>query len=328
MKNDKAPIGAHPKSKEMVRMSWSRIVFAAVFALVSRGIWAAEGVNFGGPIGGTDIQNAYLPSQAGFYGAYIGGFGRGTTFYGNNGKENPNVSGGMTSGLQALGLLYVYPVTAFGGTLGTSVMGQAAWGSVNVNGVQQHYKGFGDMYSDLLMWSRHLGPEAATGFTVKLAYSMLFPVGKYNTTDLYTPGRNVYYYIPNAAVTYMTGPNFLGDGLELSAHFFLDIASRNNADQYENGTVADIDVAISERIGRWQVGVAGYYAWQLSDDHRLGQVVAPDGNRFESAAVGPVLSYDIPKWKSNIKLKVLVPVYTRNSLAATTAYFVLSKAFN
>lgn len=301
-----------------------------IVSLVTVSAVAAEGVNFGGPIGGTDFQNANLPAQSGFYGAYISGFARGDKFYGNDAKRNPAVSGGVMSGLQAAGVLYIYPFTLFGGTLGTDVEGQFAWGGVNINGVRQRYEGFGDIYSDLLIWSKHIGESsnggAPTGFTIKLAYSMIFPVGKYAPTDLNSAGHGAPYYIPNAAVSYMTGPNILGDGLELNAHVFLDIAGNNSAAQYQNGAVVDIDAAIGERIGKWQIGVAGYYATQLSDDHQNGKIVSPDGNRFGSASVGPVISYDIPQWQSSVKLKVQVPVYTRNALAGTVAYVVFSKA--
>ena len=150
------------------------------------------------------------------------------------------------------------------------------WGSIKVNGKHQSFKGMNDIYTDVLMWSRHLGEVEGgrpRGLTMKLGYSMVLPTGKYNTSDLYTTGRNTLYYIPNGAFTYLTGPNFLGDGTEFSMSYFLDIARKNSATGYRNGMVLDVDMAVSEVVGRWQLGVAGYYARQIADDRLNGQRV-------------------------------------------------------
>ncbi|PRF95452.1 phenol degradation protein meta [Burkholderia cenocepacia] len=266
-------------------------IFLGIFLwALSRGAMGAQGVTYGGPVGGTDIQNAYLPPEPGLYGSFIFVGAYGDKFYDNSGRS-PATSVRLPGEIAEFGLLYVYPVKLFGGTLGSSVATGYGWGSITVNGRRQNFNGINDIYTDVLMWSKHLGSFDAgmpRGLTVKLGYSMVIPIGKYNTTDLYTTGQNTYYYIPNAAFTYLTGPNFLGDGIEFSAHFFLDVARKNFATNYKNGLVADVDVAISEVIGRWQVGVAGYYARQFTDDSVNGQPV-PGGNRFASAAVGPVV---------------------------------------
>lgn len=87
-----------------------------------------------------------------------------------------------------------------------------------------------------------------------------------------------------------------------------------------------VDVAISEVIGKWQVGVAGYYARQIADDQLNAQPV-PGGNRFANAAVGPVIAYNIPACKCSVKFKAQMSVFTRNSLAPNAAYLFINKAF-
>lgn len=307
-------------------MFGKKAVIASMLAIGTSGALASEGVNYGGPVGGTDIGNAYLPPQPGLYGGVVAGLGSANKSYGDNGKRNPFVNIDLNAGIAAAGLLYIYPVTLFGGTLGTGFAASYSAGHIGVNGASQNFRGVDDMYADILVWSKHLS-SGPTGLTVKVGYSMVIPIGKYNTTDLYTPGRNTYIYIPNAAVTYLTGPNFLGDGLEFSAHVFADIAGQNTAVHYKTGTVVDLDWAISEVFGRWQAGIAGYYARQINDDTMNGMVVAPNGNRLGVAAVGPVISYNIPEWKSNVKFKLTRPFYTRNSTAATEAYILYTWAF-
>lgn len=305
------------------------ILLGLFLCALSRSAMAAQGVTYGGPVGGTDIQNAYLPPEPGLYGTFIGVGAYGDSFYDNSGKSSA-MSVRLPGGIAEFGLLYVYPFKVFGGTVGSSIASGFGWGNISVNGRRQNFKGINDIYTDILTWSKHLGSFEAgmpRGLTVKLGYSMVIPVGKYNTTDLYTTGQNTYYYIPNVALTYLTRPNFLGDGTEFSAHFFQDIAGENPRTNYKNGLVVDVDVAISEIIGRWQVGVAGYYARQFTDDRVNAQPV-PGGNRFASAAVGPVIAYRIPECKCSVKFKAMISVFTRNSLAPNAAYLFVSKAFN
>lgn len=306
-----------------------RLIIPGTLALaLSRGVIAAQGVTFGGPVGGTDIQSAYLPPEAGFYGSLIAVGAYGDRFYDNAGMS-PTTSVRLPGGIAEFGLLYVYPQKLFGGTLASSVASGYSWGSITVNGKRQNFQGMNDIYTDVLMWSKHLGTIEGgrpRGLTMKLGYSMVLPTGKYDSADLYSPGRHTYYYIPNGAFTYLTGPNFLGDGTEFSMSYFLDIAGKNSANGYKNGLVADVDVAVSEVVGRWQLGVAGYYARQLTDDKVNGE--RRSGNRFAGAAVGPVVSYNIPDCKCSVKFKAQFSVFTRNSLAPNAAYLFFNKAFN
>ncbi|MFL9889211.1 transporter [Paraburkholderia agricolaris] len=292
---------------------------------------ASEGTNYGGPTGGTDIGAAYLPPVSGFYGGIVGFYGTGDKYYDNSGHVDPNIQGKLTASAAAVGLLYVYPFKLLGGTLGTTVQGVGEVGSLKLNGESINFKGFADVYSDILMWSKYLGDDSESrlphGLTVKLAYSMIFPVGKYNTTDLTTTGRNVYYFVPNIAFTYLTQPNFIGDGLEMSAHFFFNVSSKNSGTNYKSGSVGSVNFALSERIGRWQAGLAGNYATQFSDDYQDGTIVQPAGRRYGSLTLGPVVSLDIPAWKSNLKFKAEIPVYTRNELEGTILILVYTTAF-
>ncbi|MGY6126820.1 SphA family protein (plasmid) [Paraburkholderia strydomiana] len=299
--------------------------------------WASEGNIFGGPVGGTDIRNANLPTKPGFYGGLVGAQTFATRAYGDNWEKNPRATVAAHVSAAAAGLLYVYPVSLWGGTLASSVQGQATYGHLTVNGRSQYFEGFGDVYSELIAYSKYFGPLWSSnpekrvtglpyGLTIKVAYSMLFPLGKYNTSDLQTVGHNVFYYIPNFAFTYLTEPNVFGDGVELSAHVFLDFSSRNSGTNYASGPVFDLDFAASDRMGQWQAGVAGFYARQWSDDNINKVAVPPNGKRLAALGIGPVVSCDIPKWKANLKLKVLFPMGQSNTLNITRVIVAFSKA--
>lgn len=320
-----------------MKIALSRMWFIPlILSIACQPAFASEGNTFGGPVGGTDIRNAYLPSASGFYGGVVAAEGAATRYYGDNGAQNSAINVNVHLPAAALGLMYVYPFTLWGGTLASSVQAAYATGNIELNNRRTEVNGMQDLYSEIIAWSKYLGPIGAMpenakpglpyGLTVKLAYSMLFPTGKYNTTDLIAPGHNVFYFIPNFAFSYLTGPNLLGDGLELSAHVFLDISSTNHTTHYSSGPVGDIDVALSERMGRWQVGVGAYYAAQWEDDVRNGTLVAPNGKHLVSAGVGPIIAYDIPAWKASVKLKAQFPVYQRNYLGASRFFLIFSKA--
>lgn len=306
-------------------------------AALSTAALSAEGQFFGGPVGGTDIRNAYLPPVPGLYFGVVAGGGWASQLNGDNAKASP-VQAHTGASVGGVGLLYVYPFKLFGGSLASAAQLALIDGYLSLNNRHEYYRGIGDTYVELLSWSKYLGtfgtagdterplPKLPYGLTVKLSYSMIFPTGKYNTTQLATPGHNVYFFIPNAAATYLTGPNFLGDGLEFSGHVFFDISSKNNATNYKTGPVYDIDGAISERSGRWQYGISGYYARQWEDDTQNGLLALGTGKRLVTAAAGPVIAYDIPEWKASIKFKINFPIYTRNASTTTRAFLVFSKA--
>ncbi|MFM0229594.1 SphA family protein [Paraburkholderia sediminicola] len=317
------------------RMLFQKLAGAAIVAgavvCTSAPTYAAEGITYGGPRGGTDINGAYLPQASGFYGIALLFVAAPDRYYGNNGGPSGLDFRGKAA-VPGLGLLYVYPFKLAGGTLGSSVLETYSASRLCVNGTCRTTYEWGDLYSDILMWSRHIGTRESPnglpyGLTVKAAFSMQFPTGKYETTAP-TPsfGNNVYRIIPNVALTYLTGPNAIGDGVEFSAQVFYATTTKNTATDYNSGDTVDIDVGISERTGRWQYGLAGNYAFQLQGDKQYG-VELPGGNKIGIVTLGPVVAYQIPSWKSEIKAKLQLPVYTRNTAHQVAGMISIVKAF-
>jgi hypothetical protein len=306
-------------------------VTAGLAACANTSTYASEGITYGGPRGGTDINGAYLPAASGFYGIALLWGAAPDRYYGNNGGPSSLDFYGKAA-VPGLGLLYVYPFKLAGGTFGSSVLETYAVSRLCVNGTCRTTYEWGDLYSDILMWSRHFGGGESShglpyGLTVKLAFSMQFPTGEYSATAP-TPsfGNNVYRYIPNIALTYLTGPNVIGDGVEFSTQVFYGMTSKNSATDYQSGDTVNIDFAVSERTGRWQYGLAGNYAFQLQGDKQHG-VEIPGGNKIGIVALGPVVAYQIPSWKSEIKAKLQFPVYTRNTAHQVAGMVQIVKAF-
>ena len=292
---------------------------------------AEQGPTFGGPVGATDVGNAYLPQKPGVYVGLVDAFAWADRSANGSGNSE---SGAGTANVEAFGAAYVYPFKLFSGNVASSIQGayedpyfvtvpHAGRAVINATGWK-------DLYVDFIDWSRYIGPlfgeavprTSPTGFvpyglTVKASYAMIFPVGKFLKNESVDSGTGTLFYIPNFAATYLTPPNKLGGGIEFNAHFFLDARATNPYNDYSNGTVVDVDYAIAQRMHRWTVGFAGAYAVQVNYDrqgppgHQV--VVAPDGDRAQLLTFGPIVTYQIPRIHALFKIKAPFALEAHNT---------------
>lgn len=114
----------------------------------------------------------------------------------------------------------------------------------------------------------------------------------------------------------------LAEGTEFSAKIYLNNYFKNSVTDYKSGTLLDVEFAVSEHIGFWQIGLAGYYLRQLEDDRRSGVSVAPDGRRLQIMSLGGVFNHDMAEINTSIKLKVRTSVFAYN--AGMVSSFIVS----
>ena len=225
-------------------------------------------------------------------------------------------------------LLYVPNVKVLGGSIGVAgfVPAGTDCGRLFETTPKRCIAGVGDPYVEV-DWSRFFGtirpsryPGAfpiAEGLTIAVGFGMVVPIGKYSVVDATTQGltlgNNIWDFAPTVAFTYMTRP-ILAEGTEISARLYWNNYLKNPATQYATGDLINIDFAISERIGRFQVGMAGYYAFQVADDKQFGVPIPPDGRRGEALSLGGVLAYDMPEHGISMKIKVLTTVIEHNTV--------------
>jgi hypothetical protein len=234
--------------------------------------------------------------------------------------------------------LYVPDFKLFGGSIGfLGVVGAGTiCGQIVSANPARCQSGVGDPYVEM-SWSRSFGftrpsrdPSALPireGLTVGAGLGAVLPFGAYNSrvqaSNGISVGNNTLDIAPSVAFTYTTPP-LIAEGTEFSSKIYLNNYSTNPGTDYKAGTLMDIDFAISEHIGRWQIGVAGYYLRQIADDQRSGVVVPPDGRRAEVLSLGGLVNYDIPESGASIKFKVRSSVFAYNSAMVTT--FILGFA--
>jgi len=289
--------------------------------------WAAEGTTAAGPIGGNDIRSAILPPP-GLYGGVTGLDSSVDRVNDGTGNPAPGLNAvGLQADVVAPFVMYVPDTKVFGGEIalfGLVPAGQEC-GQV-VSTIPRHcMTAIGDPYVEA-DWSRFFGQVRPAnvagafpiyqGLNVSAGIGAVLPIGNYNQQLQYqngiTLGNNTWDIAPTVAVTYTTSP-LIADGTEFSAKFYWDNYGTNPLTQYHASSLLDVDFAVSEHIGRFQLGPAGVYAFQTGQDTQYGVVIPPDGRRFEYLALGGVLNYDLAEYSAAIRLKVLTTVIAQNS---------------
>ena len=321
---------------------WASGLVGICLALSSAPCWAVEGAAAAGPIGGSDIRSAILPSP-GFYGGVVGLYNNVTQFHDGTGHPAPALNAvGLTDNIAGAFFLYVLDFKLFDGRIGLAgfVAGGQDCGQL-VSAVPRRCTetGLGDPYFEL-SWSRSFGqlrPPTVTGafpivqgLVLDFGIGALLPIGNYNQQlqemNGVTLGNNTFDLAPSMAVTYTTPP-LIADGTEFSAKFYWDNYATNPITQYHASQLLDVDFALTEHVGRFQVGPAGFYVFQTGMDRQNGVVVPPDGRRLEYMAVGGVINYDMAEYNSAIKFKANATVFSQNGVVAKLFVISFAKKF-
>jgi hypothetical protein len=289
---------------------------------------AVEGSTAAGPIGGTDVRSAFLPPP-GVYGGMIGVGGDAPLIVDAHGHVPAGLGAAhLTVKAVAPFLIYVPDVKVLGGSIGAIAVApygafcgrlfefqpwRCAWGA-------------GDPYVEVA-WSRYFGTPRASkvpgsfpipeGLAVSFGLGAVLPVGQYNvqmaTEQGIRMGNNILDVAPSFAFTYTTPP-IIAEGTEISAKTYWNNYRTNPATQYKTADLINIDFAVTERYGRFQLGVTGFYAWQTGNDKINGVTIPPDGRKGEAFVLGGILVHDMPEYGASVKVKAVTTVYSENAV--------------
>jgi hypothetical protein len=227
-------------------------------------------------------------------------------------------------------LYYVPDLKVLGGSIGLGGIIPAGNQCGHLlTGTSDHCQaGVGDPYVEI-NWSRYFGtlrpsryPGAfpiAEGLSILVGFGAVLPAGNFASSDplhqALSMGTNIWDFAPSFAFTYTTPP-ILAEGTEMSAKFFWNNYLENPETHYFTGDLLDLDFAVTEHIGRFQVGATGFYAVQVGDDKVFGASVSPDGQRGEVLQLGTILAYDIPEYASSLKVKALASPFAENTVTS------------
>ena len=308
-----------------------RLLLILVFACAASS-WslAVEGPTAAGPIGGSDVRSGLLPPP----GIYVGTlqlFTRTIDFVDGNGRTIPALKDAQLSKVVGGPFVYFVPQTKIlGGSIAFAgiVPVADAWGHLFPGTQSEAEAGVGDPYVEVA-WARYFGTPRPSrfagaypipeGLSILLGFGAVIPAGKYDASDpliqALSPGTNIWDFAPTVAVTYTTRP-ILAEGTEFSAKIYWNNYLKNPETDYRTGDLVNVDFAVTEHIGRYQVGVAGFYAWQVEDDKIGGVAIAPDGRRGSALQIGGIIAYDMPEYASSVKLKALAAPFAENTVTS------------
>jgi hypothetical protein len=317
------------------------LVIASLFCAVSSPVLAVEGPTAAGPIGGTDIRSAILPPP-GLYGGIILAGANAFAFV--NGKDEiiPALrDANLSKELAGPFLYYVPKVKVFGGSIGVGAIEPLGnqCGHLFIGQPDDCTTSIGDPYAEI-DWSRSFGKLRPSkfqgaypilqGLSILAGFGTVFPAGPYDASDplqqALSIGNNIWDFAPTVGFTYTTPP-IIADGTEISFRFFWNNYLENPATHYSTGDLLDFEFALTERIGRFQVGVTGFYAFQTEDDRLFGLRIPPDGRRTTNAQIAPIVNYDMPEYNSSLRIKALTTVVTENTVRSWAVVFGWVKKF-
>ncbi len=288
------------------------LVAPLVAPLVAAPAAATEGGFVPGPVGGADIRAALVPPP-GSYLLLFPSRSEAVDFRDAQGGRSPLAPEGAATGL-GFGYARVFEGEVAGGRVGAAVMSTVGRLCLRLAGIgSQCQVGPGDTFMELF-WSRPVGelglpgpaaddPRRAYipyGLTVAAGLGAVLPTGVYSRRDIAPIGLNTPVLLPNLALTW-TGPPILADGTEVSARLFYAVHGRNRDTGYQAGDMLVLDWALSERVGRFQLGPTGAFARQLEPDRLAGQ----RGPSTTVVSLGATVAMDLPEWGMFLQLKYL-----------------------
>jgi hypothetical protein len=255
-------------------------------------------------------------------------------FKDRNGDTVPGLEDAqLEKGVAGPFMYYIPETKVFGGTVAIAgiVPAGVICGHLFAGTSDDCDSGVGDPYVEVA-WSRYFGTPRPSlypgaypvleGLSVLVGFGTVIPLGRFDGADplrqALSVGTNIWDFAPTAAFTYTTAP-VLAEGTEFSAKIYWNNYLENPETDYFTGDLFNIDFAVSEHIGRWQVGVAGFYAWQVADDKISGVSIPPDGRRGAAFQIGGVVGYDMPEHGSSVKLKAIASPYAENTVTSWNA---------
>lgn len=124
------------------------------------------------------------------------------------------------------------------------------------------------------------------------------PTGEYDSSDLATLSLNNWTFIPTVAYTKIWKER----GIELSASWGMQFYTENEATDYQNGIVSDLEATVIQHLPHGAgVGLVGSWIEQVTDDD--GDTADKlDGFSGRGFGIGPILTYSTKLGDSHLDL--------------------------
>ncbi|GAB6908355.1 conserved exported hypothetical protein [Desulfosarcina cetonica] len=190
-------------------------------------------------------------------------------------------------------------------------------GAGDVTWVDENQFGMGDILLEPFALAWH-GPR----YDAAVALGVYLPVGRYNVNKPNaSPGKNYW-----TGITQFGGTLYLDKEKKWSVSLLAryEINSENSETELTRGDFFSLEWGLGSKLGQgWEIGVAGYSEWQVTDDSGNGATE----NRTQLSAVGPEINYFLVPLKTNMTLRYLKQFGAKNTSEGSMAILTLTYVF-
>lgn len=266
--------------------------------LTSANVYATEGGGGAYPNGAEDFMSGAVPPPGYYFINYFVYYSA-DEFNDKDGDEVDDFDLDVVA--NTFRFIYITKQKIFGGFWGVHMFVPIVYQDVTLFGRSDNLTGLGDIIVDPFILSWHFKNwHLATGIDIYM------PTGRYDKDDLANTSRNYWTFEPIFAFTYISD-----GGFEVSSKFMYDINTENNDSprgDYQSGQEFHFDYAVGYKVSNWNLGVAGYYYKQITDDE-INDDEAPavaalgfdEGFKGQAFAVGPAVKYNYKNMSFTLK---------------------------
>lgn len=296
-----------------------RVLLAGIMLLASLIINAPANATQGGggayPNGAEDFMSGALPPPGTYLLNYMEYYSADRLNDAHGNQMMPGFK--LNVFAEVLRLVHVTNRQVLGASWGMHLFLPLVYMDVTVPGKgSDHRTGLGDIIVNPMVLGWH-----GKNWHVATGVDFFLPTGGYDKNRLANPGRNYWTFEPIVAATWLTD-----SGFELSGKLMYDVNTKNSDLDYLSGQELHLDYAIGQKLGDFNLGVAGYFYQQTTDDEQHGtKVPFNDGNKGRVFAVGPALKYQVKNM--SFSLKYLFETVVENRPEGGNLWFKCSYAF-
>jgi len=193
--------------------------------------------------------------------------------------------------------VFVSDKTLLGANWGGHVIVPLVDLEVDAAGVNDHRRGISDVTVNPFILGWHFG----NGFHLTTGLDINVPVGSYDRNAQANFSRHYWNFEPVVAFAYYD-PN----GFALDVKMMYDFNEKNTSAQvtginptgsdYRSGQEFHTDYAVGYNVGKWELGLSGYYYKQTTGDHvsdpnAQAVIDSLDGLKGKTFAIGPAIKY-------------------------------------
>lgn len=177
----------------------------------------------------------------------------------------------------------------------------------------------GDPYVDfVLSWHK-------TQFDYAVGAGLYFPFGDYDKDDQSTPGEDMWTLMLNFAGTYFFDAQKTWSASILARY---ETHTEKSDIKVKPGDDFHFEWGVAKTLARiWDVGIAGYCNWQVTDDSGSGADSNTKSDHGKVSAMGPEATVFLPPYKLQISLRTLFEYGAENGPEGNVTTLTFTKIF-